>query len=118
MMCAAEQGSAEGSVEGSALAALLHEARRFDPPPDFAAQANAGPGVYREAGRDHLAWWAEQAGNLDWGAPWTSILDWEEPYARWFVGGRLNASRQLRGPSRGGRARGTGRLSLGGRARG
>ncbi len=90
-MCAADQGATDSSAEGTALSALLHEARRFDPPGDFAAQANAGPGIYEEAGRDRLAWWADQAKNLEWGDPWTSVLEWEEPYARWFVGGRLNA---------------------------
>ena len=40
------------------------------------------------------------------------------PYAKWFVGGRLNAAVQLRRPARRGRSGGQGGLPLGGRARG
>ena len=40
-----------------AIEALFSEARRFPPSPEFAAQANAQPGVYEEAERDYLAWW-------------------------------------------------------------
>ena len=112
-MCAAEQGSAEGSVEGSALAALLHEARRFDPPPDFAAQANAGPGVYREAGRDPLAWWAEQAGKLDGGLPGRPgprLGGALRPLVRGRAAQRLG---ELRRPPRRGRASGDGSPSTG-----
>ena len=38
-------------------------------------------------------------------SPWTRLLDWKPPHAKWFVGGKLNASancldRHLRGPRR------------------
>jgi acetyl-CoA synthetase len=36
--------------------------------------------------------WAEQARQLDWFKTWDKVLEWEPPFARWFVGGRLNAS--------------------------
>jgi acetyl-CoA synthetase len=36
--------------------------------------------------------WAEQARNLDWFKTWDKVLEWEPPFARWFVGGLLNAS--------------------------
>jgi len=38
--------------------------------------------------------WAEEARKLDWYKTWDHILDWKPPYARWFVGGRLNACHQ------------------------
>ncbi|HMD44695.1 MAG TPA: acetate--CoA ligase, partial [Acidimicrobiales bacterium] len=79
-----------GTPEGQVLAALLSETRRFDPPPGFAAQANAQPGIY-EAAADAPAWWAEQAESVLWDRHWDSVLDWQLPYARWFLGGRLNA---------------------------
>jgi acetyl-CoA synthetase len=75
-----------------ALSALLHESRHFDPPPGFAAQANAQPAVYDEAAADRLAWWAQRAQTLSWDRPFDSVLEWNLPFARWFVGGRLNAS--------------------------
>ncbi|HEY7507447.1 MAG TPA: acetyl-coenzyme A synthetase N-terminal domain-containing protein, partial [Nitrososphaera sp.] len=36
--------------------------------------------------------WAEQAHNLVWSKEWDRVLDWQPPFAKWFVGGRLNAS--------------------------
>lgn len=75
-----------------AIAALLHEERRFPPPPEFAKRAVARPGIYEEAGKDRLGWWARQAEGLEWAQRWDEALEWEEPFAKWFVGGRLNAS--------------------------
>ena len=74
-----------------ALDALLRETRRFDPPVEFAEQANASADLYEHASKDPLAFWAEEAERLEWATPWEQVLEWELPYARWFVGGRLNA---------------------------
>jgi acetyl-CoA synthetase len=75
------------------LSSLLQEDRTFPPPPEFAAQANArDPGVYARAEADPEAYWAEWAERLDWFRRWDRVLEWEPPYAKWFVGGRLNAS--------------------------
>ncbi|MCJ7828865.1 MAG: acetate--CoA ligase, partial [Dehalococcoidia bacterium] len=38
--------------------------------------------------------WAEEARKLDWFKTWDKVLDWQPPFARWFEGGRLNASYQ------------------------
>jgi acetyl-CoA synthetase len=76
-----------------ALDSLLQEDRTFPPPPDFAARANArDPGVYARADADPEAYWAEWAERLDWSRRWDRVLEWEPPYAKWFVGGKLNAS--------------------------
>ncbi len=75
-----------------ALSAMLHETRRFDPPPEFAAHANAKPGIYEEATTDPVGWWEAQAEHLQWDARWESVLEWDLPFARWFTGGKLNAS--------------------------
>jgi acetyl-CoA synthetase len=50
--------------------------------------------IYRRSLDDPKGFWAEQARNLDWYKTWDRVLDWDPPYARWFVGGRLNASYQ------------------------
>jgi acetyl-CoA synthetase len=84
--------SANHSEGGETLSALLHETRRFEPPADFAARANAKPGIYEQAAKDPLAWWAAQAEELQWDRGWDKVLEWELPFAKWFVGGRLNAS--------------------------
>jgi len=75
-----------------AIEALSEERRHFPPPPEFAAQANAQPGIYEEADRDYEAFWASWARRLEWSVPFTRILEWDEPFARWFADGKLNAS--------------------------
>src|SRR6202049_4439138 len=76
----------------AAIEALFKEARQFPPSPEFAAQANAKPGIYEEAERDYQAFWASWADKLEWMAPYKTVLEWNEPFAKWFVGGKLNAS--------------------------
>src|SRR5690242_11054625 len=74
------------------IEALSQESRRFAPPPQFAARANAQPGIYEEAERDYLEFWASWARKLDWMKPFTKVLEWNEPFARWFPDGELNVS--------------------------
>src|SRR3984957_10142310 len=74
------------------LSALLHESRTFAPPENLSKEANAQPGIYAEAASDPLAFWEEQARRLDWAEPWSQVLQWDLPFARWFVGGRLNVA--------------------------
>ena len=64
------------------------------------------------------AFWAEQADRLDWDTTWDQVLDWTTPpFAKWFVGGKLNVAVQLRRPPRRGRPRRPGGDPLGRRAR-
>ena len=74
------------------LSNLLHESRRFEPPEDLAAAANVQAGEYERATADRLGHWEEQARRLDWATPWETVLDWQPPFAKWFVGGQLNAT--------------------------
>ena len=74
------------------LSNLSHETRTFAPSAEFAAQANAKANLYDEAEADRLGFWEKQAKNLLWDAPWSDVLDWQPPYAKWFVGGKINAS--------------------------
>jgi acetyl-CoA synthetase len=83
---------------------LLSEKRRFPTTPEFAARASATTALYA-AGHDWQRFWEEQALTLDWMSPWTTVLDWKSPHAKWFVGGKLNASancidRHIAGPRR------------------
>ena len=72
---------------------LLKEEQRFEPPPEFTAQANAREGsIYEQAEGDFESWWEGWARELQWEEPWTQVLDWNPPWAKWFVGGKLNAS--------------------------
>ena len=43
---------------------------------------------------DPEGFWSEEARKLDWYKTWDRVLEWDPPYARWFVGGRLNACYQ------------------------
>ena len=74
------------------LSNLLSENRTFAPTPEFAAAANAKPEIYDEAERDRLKFWEKQAEELHWFKKWDTVLDWKAPFAKWFVGGKLNAS--------------------------
>jgi len=88
------------------ISALLREDRRFPPSDAWRRHATVNdPGVYARAAADPEAFWASFAAELEWMAPWSRVLEWNAPYAKWFVGGRLNASvncldRHIRGPRR------------------
>src|ERR671914_331615 len=75
------------------IEALLQERREFEPPREFAEQANANdPSIYEQASKDPDAWWESQAERLDWFQPWDKVLEWDPPHHKWFTGGKLNAS--------------------------
>jgi acetyl-CoA synthetase len=75
-----------------ALSNLGSENRTFAPTETFASQANAKQEIYERADRDYLAFWEEQASALYWHKKWDRVLDWQSPFAKWFIGGKLNAS--------------------------
>jgi len=88
------------------LEALLREERRFPPSAEFRAQAHASDGSMHEAGAsDPEAFWSKWAGALEWFEPWSTVLEWKPPHAKWFVGGRLNASYNCLDRHLGGRKR-------------
>ncbi|MFI5199207.1 MAG: AMP-binding protein, partial [Candidatus Limnocylindrales bacterium] len=71
----------------------MTEARTFAPDPAFVAQANVGPGEYAEAAADFEGFWAARARErLRWSEPFHTTLEWDLPFAKWFLGGRLNVS--------------------------
>ena len=73
---------------------LSHESRYFPPSAEFAAQANGKTELYDAAAADHEGFWAAQARSyLTWSKDFDKTLDWTDaPFAKWFVGGELNAS--------------------------
>ena len=46
----------------------------------------------KKANSDFVSFWDNQAKNLSWFSSWTKTLDWNPPFAKWFVGGTINAS--------------------------
>ncbi len=87
----------EGMSEPIAIESVLNEHRLFPPPAEFAANAHINSfeeyeRLYAEADADLPAFWAKQAESLDWFRKWDTILEWNEPFAKWFVGGKINIS--------------------------
>ncbi|MFL6203735.1 MAG: acetate--CoA ligase [Acidimicrobiales bacterium] len=77
---------------GAAIEDYLVEDRTFPPPEPFKKDTLvASPFLYDEANEDWQGFWARQAADLlDWDEDWHTILEWDLPFARWFVGGKLN----------------------------
>src|SRR5713101_5933324 len=88
------------------IQALLKEGRKFRPSAAFVKAAQVkSPAVYKEAARNSVAFWEKQARTLRWMRPWRKGLEWKLPYAKWFIGGKLNVSdncldRHVEGPRR------------------
>jgi acetyl-CoA synthetase len=75
-------------TEQHAIDTMLFEERRYPPPPDFAAQANAQPDIYEQAFEDF--WEAEGRERVSWFEDFSKLYEWEPPYAKWYLGGTLN----------------------------
>jgi acetyl-CoA synthetase len=74
---------AEHSIE-----TMLLEERRYPPPEDFAAQANAQPAIYDVPFEEF--WEREGRERVTWFEPFSELYEWEPPYAKWYLGGTLN----------------------------
>ena len=85
----------EDRNDAATIENLLREERTFPPSAEFVANALVNdPGIYErtqteEGFRD---FWTEEGKRLEWMEPWTDLYEWKSPYARWFLGGRLNVS--------------------------
>jgi acetyl-CoA synthetase len=98
------------SPTASNITSVLKESRTFPPSPAFSAAAHVKSlpdyeALFQKAKADQEGFWAEQAKSLTWTKTWDKVLVWNEPFAKWFVGGKLNVSancidRHLSGPRR------------------
>ncbi len=82
---------------GPNIDSILTETRSFPPPPEFSKNAHIHSkeeydALCARAAADPEAFWAGIAKELHWFEPWNKILEWETPWAKWFVGGKLNLS--------------------------
>jgi acetyl-CoA synthetase len=92
------------------IESVLIEKRKFAPPSDFSRRAAVKSlaeyeALYRRADENAEEFWAECAKGISWFKPFSKVLEWNFPFAKWFVGGELNASyncvdRHLAGPRR------------------
>jgi acetyl-CoA synthetase len=75
------------------LNALLKETRQFEASEKFKGNAIVRDrSIYDEASKNRLTFWESWAENLKWREKWHTILEWKPPYAKWFLGGKLNVS--------------------------
>ena len=70
---------------------------QFEPPAEFSRAATVKSvaeyeALYRRADQDPEGFWGECARELAWFKPFGKVLEWKFPFAKWFVGGELNAS--------------------------
>ena len=76
---------------------MLRENRVFSPSPEFSARAHfKSPdeyeALYKQSIEDPEQFWGSAARELDWIKPWDKVLEWDLPWAKWFVGGKINLS--------------------------
>ncbi|HEV2322542.1 MAG TPA: acetate--CoA ligase [Terracidiphilus sp.] len=74
---------------------ILRENRVFPPPEEFSRKAHIKSmaeyeSMYKRSIEDPEGFWAEVARELHWFKPWTKVLEWDLPWAKWFVGGKMN----------------------------
>jgi acetyl-CoA synthetase len=90
------------------ITSILKEARVFPPPQEFSEKAHIKSldeyqTMWNYARDNPEQFWAEEAERLAWFQKWNKVLEWNEPFAKWFLGGKINASyncldRHLEGP--------------------
>jgi len=90
--------------ETEKTAVLLEETRMFHPPKDLVENSNVmkymkkkGFKTEREmrewCSKNYVEFWGEMANEYaTWFEPFKQVLDWKPPYAKWFVGGKVNAT--------------------------
>src|SRR5262245_9156106 len=82
----------------TSIESVLQENRVFHPSKDFSKGAHLRSlseyrRLYADSVKSPEKFWGKQAKEeLVWFKPWTKVLKWEEPFAKWFVGGRLNVT--------------------------
>jgi acetyl-CoA synthetase len=78
----------ETKVHSPTIDTMLLEERRYAPDPEFARQANAQPEIYE---RDWEEFWETEGRNrVTWFERFGELYEWEPPYAKWYLGGKLN----------------------------
>ncbi len=76
--------------EPHSIETMQEEERRYPPPPEFAANAVVGAEIY-DLPFEEL-WEREGRERVDWIEPFTTLYEWNLPYAKWYLGGKLNVA--------------------------
>ena len=77
-------------VSDQTIETIFTEERRYPPPPEFAALAVAQPDIYEREFEEF--WESEGRERVTWFEPFTKLYEWELPYAKWYLGGKLNVA--------------------------
>src|SRR5437879_5827747 len=98
------------NIDNRNIESHLKEKRVFKPAKEFARNARIKnlaqyQRMYRESIKRPDKFWSREAKELSWQKPWRKVLEWKAPFAKWFIGGKLNLSencldRHLDGPNR------------------
>ena len=85
------------TMTSDGITSMMHEGREFPPLDDFSAQAHIKSfeeyqKLYKESIDDPEGFWGKQAEMLTWKKKWDTVLEWKAPFAKWFLGGKLNVT--------------------------
>src|SRR5688572_15258864 len=88
------QAATDSSQTDDRLSSLQKEGEHFAPPPEVLERAHVRDfdELYQRSIADPVAFWEEQARELEWFAPWTQTMQWQvsPPELKWFVGAQCN----------------------------
>ncbi len=79
------------------IESALSEKRLFKPSKAFSAAAKISSlsqyeKLYKQSIANPEKFFAKQAEELHWHKKWRKVLEWKSPFAKWFLGGKINAS--------------------------
>lgn len=87
----------ESKTNSGSIETVIKESRSFKPSTTFIAQAHINDPAHYErlwqASQENPEnFWEQQALSLDWTEKWKRVHEWNEPFSKWFTGGKLNVS--------------------------
>lgn len=84
-------------MPNSTIESMLEERRKFRPSKEFRKKAHIKSlkeyeKIYKRSVESPEEFWGEIAEQLHWYRRWDKVLEWNPPFAKWFIGGKLNVS--------------------------
>ena len=84
-------------IDNRNIESHLKEKRVFKPAKEFAQKARIKnlaqyQRMYQESIKRPDKFWSREASELLWQKRWRKVLEWKAPFAKWFIGGKLNLS--------------------------
>lgn len=86
-----------GTMKDQTIETILKETRSFPPPASFAEKAHIGnqqeyEALWKNARENPVEFWERAADSIHWFQKWTKTFEWNEPFAKWFIGAKVNAA--------------------------